>query len=260
MYNNNAMYPNLFGIPNGSYIIMMGLGIISAFALVFLYLKKKKTPMIGIVDILICGIVAIAIGILGAMLVQDIYTYIDRGVWKWYTGLTFYGGLIFGVPAFFGMFFIFKKFDKCLDIKDVLIIAPACITIAHAFGRIGCLMAGCCYGAVTDEWYGLPCSGYDHLNHIPTQLYESIFLFILSGVLTFLAFRFDFKYTFPVYLIAYPIERFIIEFYRSDYRGGADIALTPSQVWCIVFVIIAIPLGVLFKYLVFKEKKVQTNE
>ena len=112
-------------------------------------------------------------------------------------------------------------------------IAPICITIAHGIGRIGCFLAGCCYGVQTDSWIGIdfPNDGLGKV--VPTQLIEAIFLFLLTGILVILLLVKKFRYNFLVYLGAYSVFRFILEFFRGDERGVA-FALSPSQVWCIL--------------------------
>lgn len=257
------MYPNLFGIENSSYSIMLMLGIFSAFGLFMLYAKKKRINSIGILDTLIATTCGVAAGIGGANLTQNFYNWIyclkNNVEFRWTTGLTFYGGLFFGVVVFFVVFLIATRKDKSISVREIMIIGPACVTLAHAFGRIGCLLAGCCYGGVTESWIGLPCSAVDSLNHVPTQLYESIFLFLLSGLLTVLAFTKDFKYNFIIYLPAYAVWRFVIELFRDDYRGTVG-ALTPSQIWCIVLFVGSIPLYFLIRFVLFKQKKEETYE
>ena len=126
-------------------------------------------------------------------------------------------------------------------------------TIAHAFGRIGCFLAGCCYGKETDSWIGVQ---FPHLHEkvIPTQLIESGFLFLLTGILLVLILVFNFKYTFIVYLGAYSVFRFIIEFFRGDPRGNFLGIFSPSQVWSIFIWIIIVPFFFVLKKLVFVEK------
>ena len=139
-----------------------------------------------------------------------------------------------------------RRYPNESFVSNVLIIAPACITIAHGFGRIGCFFAGCCYGIETDSIWGIK---FPHLNHnvYPTQLYEAIFLFILFGVLFVLAYKFKFKYTFSVYLASYGIFRFLIEFIRGDDRGAYFLGLSPSQMFSLVGIIISIILIVVLK-------------
>jgi phosphatidylglycerol:prolipoprotein diacylglycerol transferase len=122
-------------------------------------------------------------------------------------------------------------------------VAPACITVAHAFGRLGCLMAGCCYGRVTEsEFFGIFMKG---ANRLPTQLYESIFLFILFAVISVFYFK-KFNFTHVIYLVAYGIWRFIIEFFRADHRGGAG-AISPSQWHSMIFILVAVAIVVYFR-------------
>ena len=145
-----------------------------------------------------------------------------------------------------------------MDISEIVIIAPPAITLAHAFGRIGCFMAGCCYGKETDSWIGVQ---FPFLSYkvVPTQLLESIFLFILTGVLLLLVFKFKFKYTFIVYLGAYSIWRFVIEFFRGDYRGSFLGIFSPSQIWCIAIWMIIVPLFILLRKKVFTNKHAEEN-
>lgn len=55
---------------------------------------------------------------------------------------------------------------------DSFVVAAA---VAIAIGRLGCLVAGCCYGLPTTLPWGLQCSALDDLPRHPTQLYESMF-------------------------------------------------------------------------------------
>ena len=79
----------------------------------------------------------------------------------------------------------------------------------------------------------------------------SIFLFVLSAILIFLAFEYEFFYTMPIYMFSYSIWRFVIEFYRDDDRGAFIGIFSPSQFWC--FFIFAGSF-VLF-YILYKIKK-----
>lgn len=244
------MYPNLFGIENASYVIMMILGIIFAFLIAVIYLKKKKISKSGIIDLLICGCFAVASGIIFGILFENLYEAIAYGKeYKWTWGMTFFGGLCGGVIGFLATYFAMRKTIK-FDILDILKIAPLSITVAHAFGRIGCFLAGCCYGKHTDSWIGM---NFPNLGKvIPTQLIESVFLFVLSAVLLVLILKLDFSYTFIVYLISYSIFRFIIELFRDDQRGVAG-ALSPSQIWCIILFAGSIPLFFLIRKLSLKQ-------
>lgn len=249
------MIPEILGFEDSSYLLMMIIGIIVAFVVVTLYFKKLKYNKNNIIDLLICSSFAVAIGVVFAILFENLYE-IGSGhgfVFK----LTFFGGLAGGVLGFILVYVIARK-HMSFKFIDVLTIAPGCIAIAHAIGRIGCFLSGCCYGAVTTEWYGVTFYG-DTVKRIPTQLFESIFLFILAALLIYLAFKKEFKYNFVIYLGAYSIFRFLIEFLRDDERGHFVGALSPSQIWCIVLFVLAVPLFfIVKKFLV--EKKIDEQE
>jgi phosphatidylglycerol:prolipoprotein diacylglycerol transferase len=170
----------------------------------------------------------------------------------WEGGLVFYGGPIATVP--FIIWFTRKHgfpFWKTLDI-----IGPG-ITIAHAFGRLGCLAAGCCYGRPTGANWGVKLNSelvdpsmrgiYLH----PTQLYESASLFILFAVLMwmFRRKRFDGQIAL-IYFMTYPVIRSIIEIYRGDTIRGFVIGdwLSTSQfISILVFIGAAIVLKIRLK-------------
>ena len=106
----------------------------------------------------------------------------------------------------------------------------ACIpglVLAHLFGRLGCLSAGCCYGKPTDKPWGIRLYSDlvdEHLRGIPlhpTQLYEAGALGILFlGLLWIFHHRkFDGQVALT-YFLAYPIIRSIVEIFRGDLIRG----------------------------------------
>jgi phosphatidylglycerol:prolipoprotein diacylglycerol transferase len=91
---------------------------------------------------------------------------------------------------------------------------------------------------------------------VPTQLFECAFLFVLAAVMMVLFFKFKFNCNFGLYAIAYGIWRFLIEFVRDDYRGQfLGTAITPSQFWSIVMVVLGIAYFFVYKYLFKKLMK-----
>ncbi len=203
---------------------------------------------------------AIAVGFLGAVLFQAVYDAIKTGefVINLNTGMTFYGGLIFGVIGFLAIWFIVGKFmcknnEPIERIGSMFDIAACIIPIAHGIGRIGCLTAGCCHGAETDAWYGIDmCCGmlgdqYLFVKFVPIQLFEALFLFALGGALMWLFYKkFGKENTgrfplMPIYIVVYGIWRFVIEYFRTDDRGETIISfLSPSQLVAILMVVFGI--------------------
>lgn len=151
----------------------------------------------------------------------------------WEGGLVFFGGLI--SSSIYGFYFFYK--NKLSPWKMIDILVPG-LTVAHAFGRLGCLGAGCCYGRPTDVPWGIKFkselveSGLQGVPLHPTQLYESTSLFILFAGLVYLSKnkKFDGQVGFT-YFMVYPIIRSIIEIYRGDSVRGflIDHVLSTSQ-------------------------------
>ncbi len=224
-----------------SYSVMLLVGIVFAFLTVELFGRRKKVGRVLISEVEIMGALAIVVGLIGAVLTQNLYDLIEKGseyAWTW--AMTFYGGLLFGAAAFLLLYFLWvrKKRGPCMA-SFILPLAPSCIAIAQAFGRVGCFLAGCCYGKETDSWIGVTFPGMDH-KVIPTNIMEAIFLFVLASVLLLIGLSKKEKWGFPAYLICYGVWRFVIEFYRGDHRGNFIPGLFPSQFWSIVTFIIGL--------------------
>ena len=93
------------------------------------------------------------------------------------SGYVFYGEL-FGTLTAIGIFS--KRAHKNIGAIHRLI-APA-LPLFHGFGRIGCFLAGCCYGVALDAPIVLV-DGIE-LERLPTQLIEAAFEFMMFGVST----------------------------------------------------------------------------
>ena len=135
---------------------------------------------------------------------------------------------------------------------DMISIAPCCILIAHAFGRVGCFFAGCCYGKPTDSFLGVQFPGMSQKVH-PTQLYEAIFLFALFTLCYLLYWKKNFKHNLSLYLVVYGIFRFCIEYLRGDDRGQLIGMISPSQFWSILMIVGGVAVYFLLEWL-FKKR------
>ena len=241
--------------------IMMGIGIVLAIAEVFFFLKMKGLDRNSLIDFLIVSLATIFMGIVFAMLFENLYEAIKHAInnepqeWTW--NKTFYGGLFGGVATFILMYRFYYLRSNPPMIKEVLKIAPSAICLGHGIGRIGCFLNGCCYGIETNSVIGVLFPGHNH-KVLPTQLIEMAFLLILGGILAFLAFKKITNYTMPIYLLSYGVFRFVIEFFRGDERGQLK-GLTPSQYWCILLVISAVALYFIYNKIIFKKEET-TNE
>ncbi len=133
-------------------------------------------------------------------------------------GFVFYGGLIGGI--IFLLFYIL--FDKALISPMVSSILPA-LTLGHAVGRLGCFLAGCCYGKPTNLIWGVYMHG--HYRH-PTQLIEAAALAGLS--VYFFKKRAFIIWPISIYLMSYGALRVFIELLRDDGVRGLWGPLPPS--------------------------------
>lgn len=149
---------------------------------------------------------------------EGIFYYLLNG------GIVFYGGLlgmIFGVFIFSGV--IHKDF--CLVIDTL---APA-IPLFHIFGRIGCLLAGCCYG-IPWEW-GVILQDSSGVIRFPVQIFESFCNALIFAAILLRERKLEsIDGNLKVYLVLYAICRFILEFFRGDsIRGIWFVGLSTAQ-------------------------------
>lgn len=253
------MFPDLFGIEGFTMSVLVVVGVFAACLVTFLYLKKFSLKKNTYIDLAITVILTLISGFVFAVLFENLYESIKNAVinrpqhWTW--SMTFYGGIFGGVAAFLLMYKFFFLRNNEPILSKMLVVAPGAIALGHAFGRLGCFFNGCCYGKETDKWYGVLFPGFAH-KVIPTQFFEMIFLFILAAVLLVLAFKWNSKFTLPIYLISYGIFRFFIEFARGDERGQFGI-LSPSQYWSILLIVSG--LIILILYIKGLQTKVQTE-
>lgn len=242
------MYPEkIFGLFY-LYGLLIAIGLMMAFGVLFYYGKKKKIEEKFIDFIFYNGILSIAVGFGAAALFQATYNYIENPEkgFHFNGGITFIGGLIGGIICFLVVYFLFRKRYKTRLI-DTLSMFPCAILIGHAFGRIGCFFAGCCYGKETDSWLGVQFPHLPSPVH-PTQLYEAVFLFVLFGICFYLLMKKNFRHNLSVYLVAYGAFRFFIEYLRADKRGQFIGNVSPSQFWSIVMVVAGVILVFAMRY------------
>lgn len=252
------MYPDkIFGLFT-MYGVCVGVGLLFCFLFLWWAFKRMKIQESFTDFVTVNAVVAIVIGFGAAALFQSIYDYIANPEAGFqYGGLTFIGGLIGGAISFLIGYLIFRnKFQSKLI--DAISIIPCSIIIAHAWGRVGCFHAGCCYGLPTDSIWGMQFVGMAE-KVFPTNLYEAIFLFVLFAVCAFLLIKFKFKHNMSVYLISYGIFRFLIEYIRNDDRGSFVPGMSPSQFWSIVMVVLGIALIFILQPL-FKKREAYLAE
>lgn len=173
------------------------------------------------------------------------------------SGFVVYGGIIGGLLTIWG----YCKWKK-MDFYRYLDLMVVSVALAQGFGRLGCFLAGCCYGRPTDAFWGITFSHSDFAPNgialIPTQLIMSAGDFLIAFLLIWFGKR-EYKkaQTMGLYLILYSVGRFFVEFLRNDERGAVG-SLSTSQ-----FIAIFMLLLGLFMFFVlspYVEKKAITKE
>jgi len=152
-------------------------------------------------------------------------------------GFVFYGGFLF-VLLFLA---IYKLLKLPLTLNTLWAMLPA-VTLGHAIGRIGCLLAGCCFGKETDLWWGIELHG---AHRHPTQALESVGLILIS---LFLLKSKRSVSSFAIYFFGYGLLRFSIEILRGDEIRGQWGYFTPSQWISLCLILTGLSLVFLHKY------------
>ncbi|MCR4841984.1 MAG: prolipoprotein diacylglyceryl transferase [Eubacterium sp.] len=144
-------------------------------------------------------------------------------------GWVVYGGILGGILGAV----IYCRVRK-MDFIAYFDMAMPSVALAQGFGRIGCFLAGCCYGAQTDFPVAVTFHNSEFAPNnvalIPTQLYSSAFNFANFFVLILIAKRTKRRgLVGGLYLVFYSVGRFVIEFFRGDLERGSVGALSTSQ-------------------------------
>ena len=236
------------------YGLMIGIGILAAYLFAEHQAKKSGLDSEPVFSILITGVL---FGFLGAKLLYLI-TIFDQIIadpsiiFKDVSdGFVVYGGIIAGILSVA----IYCRIKKLPFLRYLDAAAPA-IALAQGFGRIGCFLAGCCYGMPTDSAFSIT---FTHSNYapnniplFPSQLESSAFNFLHFFLLCALSKKKKAPGQIGAfYLIFYSIGRFIIEFFRGDLERGSVGALSTSQ-FISIFVVFA---GILMLVLMGRHAK-----
>ncbi len=257
------MYPYLLPSVFGYVIPMYDILIVLGCFLMLLYVAKRLETKENFSRtqtnrLLILIVISLFIALLSSYLFDGIFHTIKEGELT-FGSITFLGGLFGGVAGFLLLLKYFYKEDN-KDVKKIMNVVLTGVVLAHAFGRIGCFFAGCCYGVPTESFLGVVFPyGHSHIEHpgsavLPTQLFEAFFLFVLFiGMNNIKKIR---NHELEIYLITYGVFRVLIEFIRGDNRGSIVSFIqttyntfpTPSQYMSLGMIIVGI-------YLLRRQKK-----
>lgn len=246
------MHPILFDL-GGFTIYAYGVLLASAYllGLQFALVRARRRGLDGqrVMDLGIWIIISALVGAKLLLLIVDFKQLTQHprdllGLAR--SGGVFYGGLIAAVVV--ALFYLRRHKLPLWTTTDVF--APG-IALGHVVGRLGCLMAGCCFGRPTSVPWAITFTDPAAMANVgtplgvplhPTQLYEAgaealILVFLLAFERRGRPFP---GRTFWSYLLLYGVSRFVIEFYRGDSRGMVFDALSTSQFVSIILVPVSI--------------------
>ena len=228
---------------------MAAAGLICGLLFVILSARRFKLDIENAVYIytfgfLGCGVGAKVLYVIVSMgqIIADIKTYgtVPALIAHIQGGMVFYGGLLGAI----GVAALTARYLK-LDIREYYPSLVPGIAIMAGMGRIGCFLAGCCYGAHTDSHFAVifPEGGNAPagIPLIPVQLYEAAFEFLMVIVLVVISCKFlrIRPKLLSLYCAVYAVFRFCLEFFRADSARGSFGPFSTSQ-WISLLILTAI--------------------
>lgn len=226
------MYPILFKIGAfevRSYGVMLVVGFF-----IGLLIARKRARRFGLAPdhfsdsalmTLLCGILGARVTFI--LLELPYYMKNPNELLSWqFQGLTSFGGLIGGL--LYLLWFCKKRGISARDYLDVL---SGPVFIAHAIGRVGCLLNGCCYGAVCAA--GSPfCTAFGDRLYQPAQLIDSFLNLIGYGILVLMEKHGLRKgQSLSAFLVLHGASRFTYEFWRAGTEAQVGAGQASSTYW-----------------------------
>jgi phosphatidylglycerol---prolipoprotein diacylglyceryl transferase len=249
------MHPDLFSIGPftlHTYGLCVAVGFLVALLVTAKIGKSEGIKPQQTIDMGFLIILAAIIGSRVMYLLMNISYYIDRPLDMlkiWQGGLVFSGGIICVLLTV--IWYTKKHHLSFWKVADLW--APA-MAIGQGIGRIGCFMAGCCYGRPSGSKWGVVFTDPHALAPLnisiyPTQLYSSLSGFIIFFVLILMYSRKKFEgQVFLWLLVLHSTARLFVERFRGDDRGillGSDMSIT--QLVTLLILIAAIVALFIFK-------------
>jgi phosphatidylglycerol:prolipoprotein diacylglycerol transferase len=251
------MHPKLLTLPYFTiytYGAMLALAFLSALLWLFRSARREgldRERMAGLGLWVIIGAIA---GAKVLMLLRSLPYYMDYPSEFWSLGTLQSGGDFYGgfIGALVATVVFFAKYRNMPRWRIADLCGPA-IALGQAIGRVGCFMAGCCYGHPTElpwsvtftdpaaaEIVGTPLGICLH----PVQMYESLSCLALFFFLVWLSRRKRFEgQIILAYSMFYAVIRFIIEYVRGDANRGFvfDGLFSTSQFVALIVIAVGLP-------------------
>lgn len=224
-------------------IYSFGVLVLIAFVAAFLF-ARKRGPRYGftVAEIADASFWTLLLGILGArigFIVQDLPFFIKHPgelVSIQFQGLTSFGGLIFG-----GLYLAWFAKRRSKSVWALLDVAGPPMLLAHAIGRVGCLLNGCCHGGQCTYPWGVHVEGMPGLWH-PAQVYDSLMTLAALGILLLIERRgLKVGQSFALSILFYGVVRFIYEFWRAGISSSYldSLPITDAQLMALAMAVFA---------------------
>jgi len=220
------MYPILFRFGElaiYAYGFFLAIGFVVGALFAFSRARKAGVPLESLADLFFCSVLSAIVGsrISFVLVNPGLFRHDAFKIFRiWEGGLIFYGGLVLSAGVSIG----YLRWKRMSAWKTADLFSPP-IAIGLFLGRIGCFLAGCCYGKETSLPWGVTFANPDslaplHVRLHPAQLYDAANGLVLFAFLIWLEKRkrFDGE-IFWVFLLLYSLGRFVIEGVRGDPRG-----------------------------------------
>lgn len=240
---------HLFGFPIATYGLLILIGFIIGILIALLRADKHNQKKEDVFYASLFAVIGLIIGAKLVYLLINIPYIIDnfKAIIKnpqyiiamLQGGFVFYGGL---VGAIILMYVYTKKYK--IDFIDLVETLTPSFPLIHAFGRLGCFFAGCCYGIPFKAPIGMRFSqspvAPNNIELFPVQLLESSLNVLIFIFLIIYARKKRSKGNLiSIYLIFYSIVRFFLEYLRYDAERGFWLGVSTSQ-WFSIIIIIAV--------------------
>ncbi|MDR0361216.1 MAG: prolipoprotein diacylglyceryl transferase [Planctomycetota bacterium] len=283
------------GIPVFGYGLFLMLGFVAGLVIACVRGKRLGLTRDSVFDV---GLLSIFLGVVGARLCYLLIDYSPEegrgGFWEWIAvwrgGLTFQGGLALAILSAWAYLKI-----RGISVGGMMDAYAPGIAVGVGFGRIGCLMNGCCWGKpapasfplgitfpeniepmafqfglasqLPDHWaqmlfsLGHPPDTHPPIPLYPTQIISAIGLFLIALALVVLERRVPRRdgQVIVWFVFLYSVGRFFIEFWRDDtplrYGFGGFPGLRLGQ-WLAVGMFLV---GAVFQYLLTRSQEKESR-
>lgn len=208
---------------NSLYLLLTAGTIFNVF---WLYRMRRQLQMKWYA-VLIFSVLHTAIGVCSV----KVFAFLESGN---IGNMSLFGGVFF-MPLYY---FLFAKLTK-RKVADVFDVFTVCIIFTLMCARINCLISGCCFG--------LPIKGTTL--YWPTRELEIAFYVVLLIWLGGRILKTKAPGTaYPLYMIAYGVFRFIIEWFRQSSYSG----IHPAHIWSLIS--LTLGLSIYFEFTAKKNK------